>query len=157
MLTNEQQKELINLIIGGRLSPVKNLILQYEENLEENTYEYTYKDRYKKYLEENEPKCIFCGNVVSFDDDFAIRHLDCAVTDWISDCCRCSGKDCHKPEYTQFYCNHECYQNASYVRDKILNPRKGNEPPKEYYMCNTTCYYESSELMKKYAPDRIKS
>ena len=111
------------------------------------------------YLEKKKPECIFCGNVVTFDNDFAIRHLDCAETDWMIGYCCCDYLEdyCHKPKCAQFYCNDECYKNASYVRKKIFNLRKGNEPPKEYYMCNTTCYYESSELMKKYAPDRIKS
>jgi hypothetical protein len=150
MLTNEQQKELIDLINDGRLSPVKNLILQYEENLEENTYE----GRYKKYLEKKKPECIFCGNVVTFDDNYKKRHLDCGETDWSVGCCCCgSGKDYHKPECAQFYCNDECYKNASYVRNKIFNLSKYDD----FYLCNTTCYYESSELMKKYAPDRNKS
>jgi hypothetical protein len=149
MLSAEQQKELLCLAINGRISPIQQFIkkLNINENGDDDN------TPYNQYIKKYKPECMFCGSIVTILDFSLIRHIDCGYTNWTVGCCCCGdidGINYHKPECAQFYCNEECYSNASDVREKVFNLRTSNEPTKEYYMLQSTNYSTSSHLMKKY-------
>jgi hypothetical protein len=153
MLSPEQQKELLCLAVNGRISPIR----QFMEELNVNDDNYDSDETpYEQYIKNNKPLCMFCGSNVTTLDYSLIRHIDCASTDWTIGCCCCGYIDYeeyHNPRHAQFYCNKDCYNNASKVRHKVFNLRCSNTPTDEYFALNSTDYTLSSHLIKKYHTD----